>query len=288
MRDSQHSRTAIAVAAVRAAHLKYAGGVLFADPVARVFLSGTWSLVLRHRILYQLVDRLLLAKLKPVQTQNLLRARYCEERLGARLGPGGVRQYVILSAGLDSFAWRQPPAAAGIRIFEIDHPASQRYKLGRIRAAGLAAPANLTFVAVDFSRERWREQLLRAGFDPELPTFWSWMGSTYYLPRPVILDTFRDIRAGMPPGSEFVCDFGLDAASVDPATRREQEALARFAARRGEPFLASFSLAEMRGILGDLGFGVHRLLTPEEIAARYLRGADPRLSLFSVFLSAET
>jgi hypothetical protein len=111
-----------------------------------------------------------------------LRSRYAEDALGEAVARG-VRQYVLLGAGLDTFAYRNPYAGEGLRVFEVDHPATQQWKRDRLRQVGIPLPDSPTFVAIDFERETIDAALARAGFDRRQPAFLSWLGVTVTEPR---------------------------------------------------------------------------------------------------------
>ncbi len=129
----------------------------------------------------------------------VVRSRFAEDCLEAAF-ERGVRQYVILGAGLDTFAWRQPAWASGLRIFEVDQAGSQQDKQDRVARAGLAAPPNLVFVPVDFETEPLGQCLSGAGVDLRAPVFFSWLGVTPYLDEAAIDDVLR-VVAGGPPGT---------------------------------------------------------------------------------------
>ena len=175
MIEGRPSETALHVAAARAAHLRFDPAPHLLDDVhAENFLDedgrtliasysdeGPWILIENRRFLP-------------------LRARWVEDRLAAAHARG-VRQFVILGAGLDWFAFRQPAELTGLRIFEIDHPSTQRWKLDRLESIGLAPPENVRFVACDFEKTSVPEALAETDFDPNLPAVVSWMGVVYYL-----------------------------------------------------------------------------------------------------------
>jgi methyltransferase (TIGR00027 family) len=191
----------------------------------------------------------------------VLRGRWAEERLEAAAARG-VRQYVILGAGLDTFAWRRPAWAGGLRIFEVDHPASQADKRARLAAAGLPEPPDLAFAAVDFESTGLAEGLAAAGFDAAAPAFVAWLGVLMYLEPAAAEATFR-WAAGLAPGSEVAFTF---------APAGHAEALADLAASLGEPWLTRWGVPELQALLPSLGFSELGFPPPEELAARYFHG----------------
>src|SRR5262249_21525911 len=137
----------------------------------------------------------------------LIRSRYAEDCL-AECVDQGIRQYAVLGAGLDTFAFRQPEWAWPLRIYEIDHPATQRWKRGRLAAASIAIPPNLTFVPIDFERGSLRQALRAADFDFGTKTFCSWLGVTQYLTLDAIRGTLEFVLS-LPRSSEIVFSFVL-------------------------------------------------------------------------------
>jgi methyltransferase (TIGR00027 family) len=193
------------------------------------------------------------------------RSRYAEDEL-ARAVAQGVKQYVVLGAGLDTFAYRNP--YAGLRVFEVDHPATQSWKRERLQAAEIAVPPSLTFVPVDFERQTLSNGLKGSGFDLDAAAFFCWLGVTPYLTREAWLATTRFI-ASMPAGSGVVFDFAVDPALLKIGQRIALYALARRVARYGEPFRLFFDPAKLQDELKSLGFHRTEFLQGKEINARY-------------------
>jgi methyltransferase (TIGR00027 family) len=141
------------------------------------------------------------AKIGPEAAENLFRSiraimigrsRYTEEAF-ARSMARGVTRYVILGAGLDSFAWRHPDLAEGVEVYEIDHPASQEWKRRRLRELRIKRPPNLTFNPIDFEKQTLTDGLRETGFPLEKPAFFSWLGVTQYLKRSTALSTLKQV-----------------------------------------------------------------------------------------------
>jgi methyltransferase (TIGR00027 family) len=160
------------------------------------------------------------------------RSRYAEDKLAAAAA-NGVRQYVVLGAGLDTFAYRNP--FRHVRVFEVDHPATQAWKRERLQTAGIAIPNELSFVAVDFERQKLDEELAAAGFAMSEPAFFSWLGVTPYLSREAFQGTLRFITA-MPAGSGVAFDFAVERSALGFMERIALAELSRRVASAGEPF----------------------------------------------------
>lgn len=196
-----------------------------------------------------------------------LRARYAEDSLAESTRRGG-RQYLILGAGLDTFAYRQPLWASSLRIYELDHPATQQWKRGRLKAAGIDIPSNLIFVPIDFEHASMVKALRAASFAFDSQALCSWMGVTQYLTQEALESTFRFVLS-LPPSSEIVFSFILPQEEVSGVEAEWLLTAARRAAEVGEPWLARFRAAELAAKLRSMGFSQVIHLTPEEAGIRY-------------------
>ena len=269
-RPRRASTTAILVAAVRASHLRWNSNPIFSDRYAIDMVTPFWRLVADNWLLNRLVVDVLLRALKPTQTVIVLRIRYAEDRLQEAI-LSGVQQYVILGAGLDTFALRHASLANRLRIYEVDHPASQemkRHQLGRIGPL----PSNLELVPVDFETDRLDEALIGAGFNPEAPAFFAWLGVTCYLTSEAVRDTIGQIAAVAAPGSQVLLDYRYPRSLVPAAGLELVEKMDRFVERRGEPMLSEYSPDEIGAEMGRAGFTPVEHLSPAEQAQRYLQG----------------
>jgi methyltransferase (TIGR00027 family) len=199
-----------------------------------------------------------------------LRSRYAEDCVADAVGHG-VRQYVILGAGLDSFAYRNPFPPDALRVFEVDHPATQAWKRERLATAGIGAAASPTFVPVDFEHEAVAPALAARGFDAGAPAIISWLGVMMYLTRDAIRQTFAWV-ASLAPGSMIVFTYIAQPSSSDRAARAAFDGLAAHAAAQGEPWITSFEPPELARELDDVGLALVEDLGSTESIARYFRG----------------
>ncbi len=201
----------------------------------------------------------------------LSRSRYSEDLLEEAAGRG-IRQYVILGAGLDTFAFRREDLLGRVRVFEVDHPDTQAGKRRRIAQLGWTVPATLHFVPVDLSRESLPAALARVPYDPALPAFVSWLGVTYYLPREALLATMRSIAEIAPAGSELVFDY-FEADAFVPAKRalRVQFTMGE-GERNGEPLVTGLDPSTLARDLASAGLRLREDLGPAEIQRRYFQG----------------
>lgn len=196
------------------------------------------------------------------------RSRFAEDALEAAIA-GGVRQYVVLGAGLDTYAGRS--SHPGLRIFEMDHPATQAWKQQRLEQSGIHVPASVTFVAVDFERETLIDRLIATDFDVRIPTFCSWLGVLPYLTHGAAEETLRAL-GGLAPGSGVAFDYAVPRAALSPAEQAAFDWLAERVASSGEAFQPGFEPADLRALLLQCGYTRVEELDSDAINARYFAG----------------
>jgi methyltransferase (TIGR00027 family) len=264
MRSGVPSGTAISVAALRAAHLHLFEGPKIHEDNFALRLIGAES---AERLRANLEQRGIPA-LRRVSAYFALRQRFSEERLDAAL-LRGVTQVVLLGAGLDTFALRRPRVPKEILFVEVDHPASQRWKLDRLAALGLETPG-VKYVPVDFASHDLGTELASAGVKLGLPTLFAWLGVTPYIPALASWETFSFVaRHGI--GSEVVFDVVRSVDGLAADERAISDRLRVTSAERGEPWLSFFEPEQLATELAALGFTSVSQLTPE-VAARYYVG----------------
>ena len=201
------------------------------------------------------------------------RSRYAEDQLAAAVAKG-VRQYVVLGAGLDTFAYRNP--FADLRVFEVDHPATQAWKRDQLQAGGIAIPERFAFVAVDFEKQTLNAELVAAGFTISQPAFFSWLGVTPYLSREAFQGTLHFIAA-MPTGSGVAFDFAVERSALGFMERMALDELARRVASAGEPFQLFFDPRMLAEELEGMGFSGVERLSSSEINSRYFANRSDKL-----------
>jgi methyltransferase (TIGR00027 family) len=263
------SRTAFGVAGRRAAHQLLDRPLVFEDPLAVRIVGG-------------LVDMKESPMSRALRAFMAVRSRFAEDRL-AKAAERGVRQYVVLGAGLDTFAYRNPFA---IRVFEVDHPATQGWKRQLLEEAGIAPPETAKFVAVDFERDQLAKRLATAGFDLREPAFFSWLGVTPYLTREAFDETLGFLRSTARE-SGIAFDWCVEPSMLSDMERIAVEALAARVAAAGEPFRLFFRPEDLEASLRAAGFDSIETLGRDEINVRYfadrsdglqVRGAAGRLT----------
>ena len=278
MKEGKPSRTAIAAASMRAAHL-----LLDDEPkILRDDLALALSGVGDDAALRTTMDRVqseIAQQTTPELAQSFLRydrglavwrSRYVEDEL-EQARQRGVTQYVILGAGLDSFAYRRHDVTQVVRVFEVDHPATQHWKRTRLHAVGVEIPPTVTFVPLDFEQQTLQEGLRAGGYRLEEPGVFSWLGVTPYLTEDAILSTLRAVAASAA-GTELIFEYEVPAALLDADGQRLEAATRAFATVRGEPWLSVFDPSRLRVHVQALGFVVIEDVGPAEAHARYFAG----------------
>ncbi|HKN60259.1 MAG TPA: SAM-dependent methyltransferase [Candidatus Acidoferrales bacterium] len=270
MRDARPSTTAQRVAMRRAAHQILDSPRVLDDPVALPILGPEAAAQLQSER-----GKLDISVARYFRAFMVARSRYAEDELARAIGRG-ASQYVILGAGLDTFAYRNPYPESALRVFELDHPATQAWKLERLTAAGIAIPASVTFAPVDFERQSLSDGLARANFRRDAVTFFSWLGVTPYLTREAMTSTLA-LVASMPKGSGVVFDYAVPRSSLSFLGRLAFDRLASRVAAAGEPFQLFFEPGALAAQLASMGFQSIEDLGTDQINARYFKDRADRL-----------
>ena len=261
------SETAQFAAAHRAYHFMHNRPAVLEDTAAIWLLGPPLRTVLRVAPLRWLFWRPLLAKVRPISVFIVVRSRYAEDTLEHCIGDG-CRQYVILGAGLDSWALRHDEP--GVTVFELDRPETQQWKEARIQSRLGALPSHLRLIPVDFERESITDVLPSHGFDPRSNAFVSWLGTICYLTRGAIEETFASLAKVCAPGSRIVFDYFQPKSTMSPADLQLFEVLDEGGTRRGEPIQTFLDAEDMAEILFSAGFRVIEDLLASKIKRRYL------------------
>jgi methyltransferase (TIGR00027 family) len=205
------------------------------------------------------------------------RSRYAEDKLGKAIS-AGVDQYVIVGAGLDSFALRYRNPESKLKIMELDHPASQESKRKRLSELDIDQPKNLEYIPIDFERHKISDALEKSSFSRERPAFFSWLGTTLYLSHDAIFGTLGSIASFAAPGSEIVFDYIIAKEFLREGNREVLEELQRRLERMGEPLTAFFDPNTFPQEVCNLGFELIENLSPEDQEARYFKGRADGIS----------
>jgi methyltransferase (TIGR00027 family) len=291
MNQGDASRTALTAALMRAVHTRLDRPCLFDDPWGDRLVSAAEKTALYERVLEgaEPEARERLSNLRSPQAVIdtvlrshatyggvILRSRFAEDAL-ERAVAGGVRQYVLIGAGFDSFIVRQPAFAREIEIFEIDQPASQAMKRQRLEECAVETPRNVHFVASDLTQEPISSALERCRLSRTQPAFFSWLGVSVYLSREANLATLRGIAASSAAGSELVFTY-IDQRALERGGSSGFEKMRARRATQGEPWLSGFNPANLANELKALGLVLLEDLGGGELRARYCAGRSDALS----------
>ena len=258
MSDHKASRTALGTVYMRAAHQLFDKQPrILDDPVALSLLAPVALQRIKDK-----ADHFRTPERLALRAHVVLRSRFAEDRLAAAV-LRGITQYVILGAGFDTFALRQPPWAHALKILEVDHPGTQAMKRSYLAAAGLAMPENAAFANIDFEHESLCDGLLKYHVSMDEPTFFSWLGVTMYLKEDAIDAVLRSV-ATFPAGSEIVLTFA-------PPPGDSPSPLAQRAESLDEPWVSYFKPDALEAKLRSAGFSKVEFLSPAEAEARYFR-----------------
>lgn len=277
MNAGEPSRTAKIVAATRAAHLRFdppphlledrIGAQLLGDeaePLIAMHADGESWILLENRLFLP------------------FRARFGEDLL-ARAHAEGVRQLVLLGAGLDTFAFRRPAALADLRVFEVDHPATQGWKRARLAARGIAIPETLRFVECDFETSSVSAALGSTDYRSDEPAIVFWMGIVYYLTAEAVEKSLRELAGLLAPGSAVVLDYQLPMDAVPQRYRDIFEQQSAFLKGAGEPQINRYSPQRLREVVLGAGFASIELPEADELRRRYFEPLASKIPMSERF-----
>jgi methyltransferase (TIGR00027 family) len=266
--DGGGSTTAITVSALRAAHYVLDEPKILDDTLAQA-LSGEFA---AGQIGQVRADRTAL----PGRHQVAVRSRWAEDTF-AEAQTEGVDQYVLLGAGLDSFAYRRPNPDDGLRVFEVDQPISQAWKRRRLADIGVAVPRSVAFVPVDFETHDLNSELSKAGFDVKRPSVVAWLGVTFYLTSEAI-DATLGCVAQWAHGTRLLFDYCLPERLWDTFENWSGDihrGVAAFVAASGEPYISFFTPEEIEGRLRAHGYHAIEHLDHKAARMAFMPGHPP-------------
>jgi methyltransferase (TIGR00027 family) len=269
METGRASRTALRVAIRRAAHQIADHPLILDDPIAVRLLGPGFD---------RDMERAMHKVARDFRLFMVARSRYAEDRLAAAVAEG-TRQYVILGAGLDTFAYRNP--FPQLRVFEVDFPATQQWKRELLAAASIPIPANLTFVPLDFEHKTLAEGLAEAGSDLSAPAFFGWLGVVPYLTLAAFRSTLATVGR-LPQGSAVSFDYAFPPGTLSPERRAVFDTLAKRVEAAGEPFQLFFAPDELERELRSAGFSRVEQTDTERMNELYFKGRADGLKLSPV------
>lgn len=276
MTENRSTYTPLRTAIRRAEHQLLDHPKVFDDPLALRILGKEHASTLQAELLQSAASAL-----APLFRATLaVRSRYAEDKLALGV-QHGVRQYVILGSGLDTFAYRNPYPEGVLHIFEVDHPVTQAWKRECLREAGINLPNDLTFVPVDFETQTLMQELADAGFDPNKRTFFSWLGVTPYLTTDAVMATLS-LVASLPLGSEIVFDYLILPSMLSSKQRSIFDELSQRVSSAGEPWQGFFEPESLKRNLQAMGFGNVKDKGAEEINAKYFKNRQDGLRVWGL------
>ena len=277
MIEGTPSRTALAVAYRRAAHQVLDTPVVLDDPLALRVVGADSDATIRGEMLRR--ESGIVAPF--IRAFMAVRSRLAEDELSAAMARG-VRQYVVLGAGLDTFAYRQSFRSDALRVFELDHPVTQAWKLQRLRDAAIAIPDNVTHTAVDLAQTPLRDALAAAGVAADEPSQISWLGVTMYLEHAAVTATLTDIRRAARGGGGVVFDYVHDPADLPFTHRIVFNRFAEGVKKIGEPWVSYFTAEAIVSELRALGYSNVEDLDGDELNRQYFAGRADHLRVASL------
>jgi len=293
MKQNQSSLTSLVSAFGRAYHSKYDTPKIFDDFIAnRLISEEEFSAISKNMINgiqffnseigqqfkedpAEILKWITQIQLSPV---SLARSAYCEKVLLHEMMLG-VKQYVILGAGLDTFCFRYPELENSINVFEIDHPATQELKKKKLEAAELSIPKNLHFVSTDFTTRFSYDYLLNKGFESQ-KTFFSLLGVSYYLTEEQNASLIHQLFANVPSGSSIVLDYADENFFIEKGKFNRVENMVKMASASGEPMKSCFSYQKIEKLMERFGLLIYEHVTPTKIQELFFRDRTDYLSAF--------
>jgi methyltransferase (TIGR00027 family) len=281
MKKDKGSFSAIITAYMRAYHAKHDNPKIFDDFLAYSLIPDGIRAQIEDSLDKPLISTfskssdsdqtITLASL--IQTTNpICRARYVEDTLEKAVRQG-IRQYVILGAGMDTFAFRRPDLIEQLEVFEVDHPATQEFKLSRLACLGWKHPAKLHFIPIDFKQESLVTALTRSSsYDPKIKSLFSWLGVVIYLTRGEVFAALRSITDIAPAGSMVIFDYTNTDAFIPEKSSPQMQKFMELGQKIGEPMITGFKPSTLAEDLKSLGFRLYENLSPDDIERLYFQG----------------
>ena len=268
MKQGQSSRTAEAAAALRAQHYLSAHDPIFIDAYAVEMTNKAWKTLLKLPLTNKFFNSQPLNRTLGLLTAQVVgRSRYAEDQLEKAIEKG-IDQYVLVGAGLDSFALRLAQQYPDLKIFEVDHPDTQRLKIQKLTQLG-NIPINVEFVAIDFEKEALGEVLARSGYVQDRPAFYSWLGTTHYLQPETTLHTLKSIADFAAAQSEVVLDYSIDFNELQGIEKIGAQLVAQFTKILGEPLVGQFNSLDLHRQVEHMGFEVLEDASGDDLSHRY-------------------
>ncbi|QJX61189.1 class I SAM-dependent methyltransferase [Niallia circulans] len=293
MKNNESSLTSLVSAFSRAYHVKEDCPIIFNDYIAQDFLSPeeyqAIAANMSNGITFfssEMAEKFkgdqdaILKWVTQIQLSPtpLARAAYAENVVRNEC-QHGAEQYVIMGAGLDTFAWRHD-TLPNVTVFEVDHPSTQKFKIERLEQAGYEIPSHLKFVAMDFTKELSLEKLAAAGLDLSKKTVFSLLGVSYYLTKDVLQQLLHAFFKDLSKGSSIIFDFADEGLFTEPGIFNRVQNMVQMAQAAGEPMKFAASLAELEDLLANEQLLIYEHLSPQEIQQQFFSDRDDNLQAF--------
>ncbi|MBU8726753.1 class I SAM-dependent methyltransferase [Bacillus pumilus] len=293
MKKNESSVTSLISAFARSYHSQFDTPKIFNDYLAKEFISEKEFTEIKENMVQgihffnkdiaqkfegnteEILNWITQVQLSPI---TLSRAAYCEKILLHEVTLG-LRQYVVLGAGLDTFSFRHPELENSLEIFEIDHPATQEFKKQRLDEAKLKIPSNLHFISMDFTKNLSYQNLKHKGFDHK-KTFFSLLGVSYYLTKEEVSSLIDDLFTKVPSGSSIVFDYADENLFEEKGISNRVENMVKMASIGGEPMKSCFSYFEIEKMLEKSDLLIYEHLSPEKVNELYFNNREDDLSAF--------
>lgn len=271
MKDGHYSRTAEAAAALRANHYLNASSPVFSDPYALAMAGNSWKNLLDFPVIPRLMNSPMMNHtLGRLTAQVVARSRFSEDQLINSIHKG-MSQYVLVGAGLDSFALRLAAHYPNLDIFELDHPDTQAAKIARLKSFG-EIPQNVHFVPIDFEKEKIFDALKNSEYQLEKPAFFSWLGTTHYLMPETTLSSLENIAQYAIAGSELCMDYSIAYQQLKGIEKLGVYAVGQFTHFLKEPLIGAFKSEVLHEKLHAMGYQILEDLSGHDITKKYFLG----------------
>ena len=268
MKAGRVSRTAEAATALRANHHQNSSNPVFSDEYAYAMTNARWRLLLNNSMFRKVLNTTPVNQsFGKLTAQVVARSRYAEDKLLEAIA-NGIQQYILVGAGLDSFVLRMAEQYPELKIFEVDHPDTQKIKIHKLKKLG-TIPSNVEFVSIDFEKEKLSDALLRSSYDTKAPAFFSWLGTTHYLNPETTLATLQNIASIASSNSELVMDYSIDYRALEGIERIGSFAITQFTRLLNEPLLGTFASEYLHQAVEKMSYIVLEDLSGTEITERY-------------------
>lgn len=293
MKNKESSLTSLVSAFSRAYHVKEDHPIIFNDYIAQDFLSPQEYQAIAANMVNgiaffssEMAEKLkgdqeaILKWVTQIQLSPtpLARSAYAENVVQNECQLG-AEQYVIMGAGLDTFAWRYD-TLPNVTVYEVDHPSTQKFKIERLEQAGYEIPSHLKFVAMDFTKELSLEKLAAAGLDLSKKTAFSLLGVSYYLTKDVLQQLLHAFFKDLPKGSSIIFDFADEGLFTEAGIYNRVHNMVKMAQAAGEPMKFAASLSELKELLANEQLLIYEHLSPQEIQEQFFSNRDDNLQAF--------